>query len=170
MSAQGARGRSSTRCDIHAGSTPCDLPSLSQTVDLAWAISFTLAFHEIVIVWTAAGADEEGCREQGSGCCADFLNGWNVWGHGSRVYQLRLGESGRVMSVELTVELSIEVLWEKEDEPGFATRHGDGWFNVLLPKWECCCRRWSRLYTGAWRSMHEVSSCSASAKISLVDT
>lgn len=78
----------------HAGSTSRDLPSLLQTLGLALAVGLVFAVHEVIVVGFAAGADEEGGGEQGSGGGADFRDLGDIVWEGSGVDEDLLVEAG----------------------------------------------------------------------------
>lgn len=80
--------------DVHAPRASGNPPALLQALELAPARIVRLALHKVVIVVLAAGADEEGGREEGSRRGADLLDLGDRVGEGGGVVEHLLVEAG----------------------------------------------------------------------------
>jgi hypothetical protein len=94
---------------VHARGTTCDLPTLPHTVDLPPPIRLSFALHEVVVIGTTSGTDEEGGAHERSGAGADLFDFGNVIWEGSGVDEKMLIEpmanvsfAGRRMDSVLT--------------------------------------------------------------------
>ena len=81
----------------HTRSTSCHFAPLFETVHLALAVGLGFAVHVVVIVWFAAGADEEGGAEEGRGGGADFGDFGDAVREGGRVEEDLLVESWKML-------------------------------------------------------------------------
>ena len=79
----------------HARSTPRHFPPLPHTVELPRPVRVGLALHVVIVESLAAVADEEAGAQEWRGRRPNFLDLGYVRGHGRRVEEHRLIESGR---------------------------------------------------------------------------
>jgi hypothetical protein len=82
---------------IHTSSTSCDSSALLQAFKLALARVLGLALHEIIVVRTASGANEEGSRQQRRRGGANLLDLGDVLRQGGRIDQNLLVEAVAIM-------------------------------------------------------------------------
>lgn len=96
----------------HAGGASRDLPAFLQTFDLTLAVGLGLTEHEVVIVRLAAGANKEGCAQQGGGGGANLRHARDGGGKGSGVDE------------DLLVEAFVDA------SAGDKLREAEGWRDV----------------------------------------
>ena len=78
--------------NVHARSAASNLPSLPQALEFALSFGLGLALHVVIIVGSAAVADEVGRAHQWRGTSSDLIDLGDVVGEGSGVDEVALVE------------------------------------------------------------------------------